>query len=227
MIVPHARPQKVICWDLDETIGSFRDYSDMRLTRGIRPLIEELSRDGIRNVITTAALKEHAEFVLDYFSLGSLFSGIFDRDAICDQNYNKSYGKVAEALGIGKADAEHRMIVIGNMMRDSPADLDLVFFYHPLGFHYDSFLTQRMLSLLSIQESSWSDAFSILMKKSGSRVAQHSFRGKIVSDSGLSYALGHARLDKPQPSSGNRIAAYAALPDEHLVYPVPGLENAA
>jgi hypothetical protein len=212
---------QVVCWDLDENIGSFRDYSDMRIMRGIRPLLERISLSGAQNVITTAASLEHAEYVLNYFALRQHFAEIFHRDIICDSNYNKYYSPVAQRLGIDMREAEHRMVVIGNLTRDSPADLDLVFFYHPFGFHYDSRVPESVLSMLSRPEASWSESFSLLMAQPGQAVLEPWFRGKFVSGSNPSFALGYARLGKPQPAFGNRMVTYSNLPGDYLVYPLP------
>lgn len=219
---------RVICWDLDETIGIFRDYGDMRIMRGIGPLLDRLSAEGATHVITTGAITEHAEYVLCSFSLRQHFDGIFARDRICDQDYNKYYHPVAEALGIPADEAGHRMLVIGNLARDSPADLDLVFFFHPLGFRYDQTIPESVLSMLSSHPDSWSAAYDLALMGAGSQIEDPGFLGKWIDGNGLQLALGRAIIPgKPQPSGGNRVITYHSLPGDRLVYPDYPLEQAA
>lgn len=211
---------RVICWDLDETIGFFRDYREMHVMRGIGPLLDRMSCSGARHVVTTAASREHAEYALGYFSLTRHFEGIFARDSICDADFNKFYAPVAESLGIAPDEAEHRILVIGNLPRDSPADLDIVFFFHPQGFRYDQSIPESVLSLLSQHPDSWSDAFNLALSGSGWPIEEPAFSGKWIEGGPLQLALGRALIpDKVQPQGGNRVITYSALPQESLVFP--------
>jgi hypothetical protein len=156
-----ARVGRYICWDLDETTGSFRDYRRMGLTRGLKPLLEGLSNLGIRHVITTAAWKEHAEYVLWQAGIRGLYEGIFDIHELCDPkdpDYNKFYSPVAARFGIRPEDAPDRMLVVGNMSHDAPADLDLTFLYNPQGSEYDATVYLKIITRLMAFSDSWASA---------------------------------------------------------------------
>jgi hypothetical protein len=153
---------RYICWDLDETTGSFRDYRRMGLTRGIGPLIEGLARLGIKHVITTAAWKEHAEYVLWQAGVRGLYEGIYDIHQICDKDYNKYYHPVAASLGISPEEAPDRILVVGNMSRDAPADLDLTFLYHPQGSVYDATVYLKIITRLLALSDSWASAHDVM-----------------------------------------------------------------
>ncbi|MFH0885349.1 MAG: HAD family hydrolase [Candidatus Micrarchaeota archaeon] len=168
---------RYICWDLDETTGSFRDYRRMGLTNGIGPLLEGLTRLGIKHVITTAAWKEHAEYVLWQAGIRDLYEDIFDVHQICDKNYNKYYRPVAASLGIQPEEAPERLIVIGNLERDAPADLDLTYLYHPEGSAYNAMVYLRILSRLIALSDSWADAHAAMQDQNRYSIPVPGFMG--------------------------------------------------
>jgi hypothetical protein len=150
-----AKP-RYICWDLDETLGCFRPPEDTAgpsrrgLTRGISTLLEERMEAGCRHVVTTAAEAAYAEASLEEFGIRGFFERVFDRHTVCDTRFNKHYLPVAEALGISGTDAPDRMIVVGNLAKDAPADSDIVFLYHPNAVRYDAGVISRTLSYLEL-----------------------------------------------------------------------------
>jgi hypothetical protein len=168
---------RYICWDLDETLGSFRDYGRMGLTRGIRPLLEGLSRAGIRHVVTTAAWREHAEYVLAAAGIRDFFDAVFAVDDICCNDYNKRYLPVAAHLGIPPAGAPDSILVIGNMAIDAPTDIDLAFIYHPHWSMYDASVLLSLLSQLRSLSGSWAEAHSMLSQSNALPLALGNFEG--------------------------------------------------
>ena len=133
---------RYVCWDLDETLGRLRPpegtglQRKRGLTRGIGKVLEERLSSGCGNVLTTAAEASYAESSLSEYGLRGFFDHIFDRSVICDARFNKSYLNVARALGIHEDDAGDRIIVVGNLAKDGPADTDIPFLYHPSAVEY-------------------------------------------------------------------------------------------
>src|SRR5512143_966874 len=148
-----AKP-RYICWDLDKTLGRF-DPTDASgqsakrgLTRGISTLLGDLQASGCRHVVTTAAELAYAENSLTEFGIRGCFDAVFDRSVICDARFNKHYLPVAGRLGLSTEEAVDRMIVIGNSMKDAPADSDIVFLYHPSAVDFDASPIRRTLDYL-------------------------------------------------------------------------------
>lgn len=203
------RRERYVCWDLDETLGSFRDYGKMQLTRGIAPLIERLSARDIGHVVTTAASREHAEYVLSHFGMRDYFEHVFDISMICDQNYNKYYCPVAGLLGIVPQEAPHRMLVVGNLIRDSPSDLDLVFMYRPDGHIFPASLVGDVLELMAGGKS-WAEYFEWL-SNAGKTVRNGVFCGSVSAD----LMAGRARFHKPQPPPGTRLLSHVWFDEKY------------
>lgn len=149
--------KRYICWDLDKTLGRFDAPEAGRrgLTRGIDVLLDDLLAQGFRHVVTTAAASEYAEGALAEFGIRGRFEAVFDRSVICDGRFNKHYLPVASRLGIGMEEAAERMIVIGNSMKDAPADSDIVFIYHPSATDFDAAVIRSTLGYLG-SFPSWS-----------------------------------------------------------------------
>jgi hypothetical protein len=201
-----------ICWDLDETLGCFRDYSRLRATPGIKPLLEGLRRAGLRHVVTTAGSAEHADYVLAASGMRQLFEGIFDYTRICDQHYNKYYGTVASSLGITPQEAPHMMLVVGNLERDAPADLDLTFIMHPLGAKYNSRVYLAAIGGLLTVSDSWAEAHSIMVDGS-SPIPMEYFDGGLVSVEEVRLAVGRSFWNPRPGKTSDRIVAVFDSPD--------------
>ncbi|MCI0503125.1 hypothetical protein L0Y65_00265 [Candidatus Micrarchaeota archaeon] len=204
---------RVICWDLDETTGSFRDYGRMRLTRGIKPLLEGLGGLGIRHVITTAASREHAETALGNFGVMGLYERIFDASEICDSVYNKYYAPVASFLGMGHQDAADRILVVGNLPRDAPADLDLTFLYHPEGSEFDAAVYMKIIGRLMHLSDSWAEAHALMAGQNTHSIAVSGFDGGQQFVEGIWVGVGrHLRNVRPEKPSDRVISVYS-VPD--------------
>lgn len=205
--------QRFICWDLDETTGSFRDYRRMGLTRGMEPLLEGLRAMGLRHVITTAALRQHAEFVLKNAGLLDLYDGIFDARDICDADYNKHYLPVAKRFGIPESDAPGRILCVGNLERDAPADLDLAFLHHPGGVESNAGVYLRIISRLMALSGSWAEAHAKLQAANTYQIPVRSFEGGQQFIDGIWVGVGRSlRNVSPGKPSDRIISVYSVPP---------------
>ena len=171
---------RVICWDLDDTcIGERGKSGKIQLTRGLMPQLEGLRRLGCRHVLTTAAIKSYAELMLRVFNVSRLFDKVFARNDICPrasvEDYNKHYGVVATDLGFSDSEAQHNILVLGNLARDAPTDMDLVFLLHPFGNSSHAAVFGRILATLIDRSDSWSDACESLI--SGCNGHHHAYPG--------------------------------------------------
>src|SRR5512135_1271442 len=166
---------RVICWDLDETLGRFRPpegngpHRNRGLTRGIRTILEEHLDSGCRHVVTTAAEASYAATTLDEFGITRYFDGIFDRSIICDGRFNKSYLSVASRFGVPPEEAPDRIIVVGNLAKDAPADSDIVFLYHPNAIDYEAGVLNDTLRYME-SFGSWKAAQEALALVSNPRI---------------------------------------------------------
>ncbi len=206
---------RYICWDLDETTGSFRDYRRMGLTRGLKPLLEGLSGLGIKHVITTAAWKEHAEYVLWQAGVRGLYDAIFDVHQICDQDYNKYYGPVAASLGIRPDEAPDRLLVVGNMSRDAPADLDLTFLYNPQGSVNDATVYLKIITRLMAFSDSWASAHEAMQDQNGYAMPVPGFEGgqQYIDDIWVGVGRYHRKVRPEKPT--DRIICVHSVPESY------------
>ncbi len=212
MRTPAARGQRYICWDLDETTGSFRDYSRLGLVRGMQPLLEGLRAMQVRHIITTAALRQHAEYVLGYAGLRDLYDGIFDAADICDSSFNKHYRPVARAIGIGESEAADRLLCVGNLERDAPADLDLAFLHHPSAVECDASVFLKIIARLMSLSPSWSEAHSILQGQNTYGIAVNAFEGGQQFIDGIWLGVGRHRHDRRPWKPSSRIISVYSVP---------------
>ncbi|MCI0503382.1 HAD family hydrolase [Candidatus Micrarchaeota archaeon] len=148
---------KLICWDLDETLGRFYGiYARMHgfdckradgLKPGIREALAELSALGFSHVVTTAAQEDEATAALSQAGLLGSFLRIFHESKILRGN-RKDYSVVAEAFGMGEGDFRKRAIVVGDII---PLDLpeNGVFIHEPDAPCYSADITKSIIRLIS------------------------------------------------------------------------------
>jgi len=155
--------KKVICWDLDETLGNFRriDYELMgkeapelerptSLRYGLTDLLSSLSSQGYEHVVTTSGTSDYAKEALQRTGLSSHFKDVFGRDVVSSYGGGKKYRPVADTVGLSYEQAVSDMIVIGDVPGDKPVDLDgLVFIEHRGCVYSDSSVTARILEKLN------------------------------------------------------------------------------
>lgn len=131
---------KTICWDLDETLGMFRNIISAR-SGGAFPnpedsyklrtdLIKTLNRmieKGYRHVITSSAKRDYSEKVVAAVCLDAYFEHIFGRNDVTEGVWGKQYLPVANMYRLEKEKARESMLVVANMPSDEPVDIDIVF----------------------------------------------------------------------------------------------------
>lgn len=144
--------EKVICWDMDETLGIFKPIvaelageevprtrfnSDLGLTPGIRELLSTWKNQGYHQVITTGAGQLYTEEVLRRSQLGRFMERVYtgtDWVTIKHDNgevYGKPYRRVGNEYGLSPDEMAHKMLVVGDDMLDLPVNVpDLVLMLH-------------------------------------------------------------------------------------------------
>jgi hypothetical protein len=128
----------VICWDFDHTLFGFQStapatvpavrdplFAGFGVRTGIEQTLERLGRQGYVSDITTGGSLEYVTRALEAAGAADLlrqFAHIFPRDAI-SVGTGKLYRPVAQAHGLSDEAASARVIVIGDLTDDEPADL--------------------------------------------------------------------------------------------------------
>ncbi len=129
-------PIGFIFFDMDETLGFFRNYdgsmnsegfpNGIFLRRYVKEILEKLNKDFIL-FLTTAATVNYTKSVLEYADLRKYFHRIFTRNDFVklenatDANkeaspggYEKHYGRIMKHFGISMQDAVHGLIIGDN-----------------------------------------------------------------------------------------------------------------
>ncbi len=162
--------QKIICWDLDETLGIFR-YGERTLRYNTKETLEFLSKKNYKHYIASAAVKSYIDDVLRSTEIEKFFSGIFDRDFI-KPNLNPKDGKLYSAIAIAEnlsqKEIEDRMIVVGNSNHDQPVDVNnLVFIQDARYEDSKSDIVRKIFEKLdNLDNSSFKKAFDKWYKSS-------------------------------------------------------------
>lgn len=154
--------RKVVCWDLDETLGNFRRIyhkeigerpcsldPENSLQYGLVDALKYLSSTGYEHVVTTATEKPLALKALEKSGIGVYFSHVFGPEVVSSGFGGKQYLDVAKTVGFCEEQAIESMIVIGNAYGDKPVDLDgLVFVEHKQSVLTDAAITTKIFSVL-------------------------------------------------------------------------------
>lgn len=155
--------KKVICWDLDETLGTFRriGYELMgkevpeferstSLRYGLTDLLSSLSSQGYKHFVTTSGTSDYANEALRRTGLSSHFKNVFGSDIVSSDGGGKQYRPVADSVGFSDEQAVSNMVVIGDAPGDKPVDLEgLVFVKHQGCVYTDSTVTAVLLEKLN------------------------------------------------------------------------------
>ena len=153
---------RIICWDLDETLGFFRDIISVRDKLGFpdpddsyvlrTDIVKTLNRmldKGYHHVVTSSAKLHYTEGIIEAVCLDTYFERIFGRKDVSDGIWGKKYLPAAEVYGLDEAEARSNMLVIANMAGDEPIDLDIVF------LHDERPLEESALVYYTIAERLW------------------------------------------------------------------------
>ncbi len=215
--------RRYICWDLDETLGAFRDYSNLSRRNGMKPLLEDLRGLGIGHVVTTAACREHAEYVLAACGIRHLFERIFPYTEICDRDYNKFYLPVASSLKIPASEEADRMLVMGDMWRDAPSDSGLTFFFQTYDHSFSSAIYREVITALMNESDSWADAHSRLQARNTHSMEFPLFVGGAQYVSGIGIGVGRIVLHRQTPQASNSVIMAVDVPDTFKADSEPAL----
>jgi hypothetical protein len=145
----YRAPTGVICWDFDHMLFSYQaaghaagdsPFAGFGARRGIEPALERLASLGYAHDITTGGSIVYVRRALTMVGEEGLlrhFAHIFPSEAIA-AGAGKCYRPVARAHGLTDGDAGARMIVVGDLADDEPADLaSVVLIRQPNGHRQD------------------------------------------------------------------------------------------
>src|SRR3989344_7027171 len=152
---------KVLCWDLDDTLGTFdavayekdRSYDlfvkpPIKVVYGMKDLLKTLSSLGYVNFVATNSVRSYAEEALNRAGIREYFSQIFDRFQVRDF-YGKIYGPVLRRVDFSDEDARRNMVIIGNNPTDQPVDIDgIVFIQDDSYVNFDAAITGKLIDEL-------------------------------------------------------------------------------
>lgn len=153
---------KVICWDLDETLGFFRDIVSVRnkerypnpddsytLRKDIIKTLHQMVRTGYHHVITSSAKLHYSEGIIEAVCLDAYFDHILGRQDVTDGIWGKKYLPVAELYHLNGGKISSNMLIIANMASDEPIDADIVF------LHDERALKESALVYETIADTLW------------------------------------------------------------------------
>lgn len=133
---------KVICWDLDETLGFFRNVVSVRnkerypgpedsytLRKDIIKTLNQMTKKGYHHIITSSAKLHYSEGIIAAVCLDAYFAHILGRQDVTDGMWGKKYMPAAELYQFSEDEASSNMLVIANMPGDEPIDIGVVFLY--------------------------------------------------------------------------------------------------
>jgi len=149
--------ERLICWDLDETLGYFRraeyDFLEalfrkkkwcrkpewfrkidpeklgqVTLTQNIKETLANLQEMGFVHVLTTGALDGYVPYLLERTGLSGFLDRTFTKKDVWDM-FGKKYLPVLDAYA-DRVERENVMIVGNDYSKDRPSDyLDIVMVY--------------------------------------------------------------------------------------------------
>ncbi|NYZ74499.1 hypothetical protein H0O00_05120 [Candidatus Micrarchaeota archaeon] len=168
--------EKLICWDLDETLGQFygiyariNGHQSSRrdvLRPGIREALHRLSVLGFTHVVTTVAPERQAHEALRASGLFDLFSGVFHEQMIL-RDGRKDYSVVAKSFGIPDEERRKRIISVGDIL-----ELDMhrggVSIWEPDSPYHSAGVTADFIKLMSESgDGNFWDGFRTIFSKAG------------------------------------------------------------
>ncbi len=183
--------RRLVCWDMDETLGSFKSGNKPVLTKGIQRVLQKLKDSGCNHVITTISTKGLAEQHMRRAGLISYFDGIFGLKDVLAAGRGKSYAKVASTMGI--TNPHHEMLIVGNNEMDVPVDVDSVFILHQKAIEYSAEVFFMLITELGKCDS-WAAGFSAMQSRTNETVLVPGFTGDLLDVDQISVGLGEMEL---------------------------------
>jgi hypothetical protein len=165
--------KKIMCWDMDETLGHFRPLAyeilgeevpnfldPTTLRHGIKQTLETLAQKGFVHYVTTSAPENIARNALTRTGISGSFEDVLGRDLVMGELWvrqdgysstigGKNYSEVAQKQGLTPEQASSQMITIGDRQTDRPLDLEgVVFLEQGACYHYDSAIVEQVVDEL-------------------------------------------------------------------------------
>ncbi len=117
---------KIVCWDLDGTIGKFdaleSSHGELWVREGIPQLLEKCQCEyNVTNVLTTNANRTYADLALSETGLQKFFDNVYDGSQIMDLE-GKRYSLVFNHYELNQRQYAQSALVIGNSVKDLPSD---------------------------------------------------------------------------------------------------------
>ena len=199
---------KIIFWDMDETLGFFRHFADYEkleevpknlasknlLKNGIEELLQELSADGFTHYITTSGIEEYAQIALNATGIRKYFNNVYARKKLCPElgfGYygDKDYTVPLKDMGISIERAKSDVLIIGNSKSDVPFNIkEIVSIIDTMNWQHRAELTKKLIYILTDKGSGdFNQGFHKLYsesKKIGPWAKHLSDRGKISLEEG-------------------------------------------
>jgi hypothetical protein len=133
---------RVICWDLDETLGFFREIVSVRdrlnfpdpddsyvLRTDILKTLNRFMERGYRHTVTSSATLRYTEGIIEAVCLDAYFDRVFGRKDVTEGIWGKKYFPAAEHFNMNEHEARSNMLAIANLGSDEPTDIDVVFIH--------------------------------------------------------------------------------------------------
>jgi len=164
------KPETVIVWDLDGTLGLFsslpaHDSSSEPITvllrQGLANALRDLSAAGVVHTVLTLASPVYAEVVLRGTGLRSFFWRVEGQG----QRYKGDAAGIGAALGLSAADLPHRMLFVGDHpCNDQPTDPRVLFHFEPQALARPAQQLARLIQhLLNQGQGSFQRGFESLL----------------------------------------------------------------
>lgn len=155
-----------VCFDLHHTLLK----PDFHLRPGTRELFEKLGNEGRRIILTTTGGGPHLQEIMRVTGLQGHFAQVFEGSQI-NVGMGKLYAPAAASLGLSAKEAPHKMIAIGDLLDDQPADIPIVFIQHPGGYRFDASLLYHVIHrLLEAGNNSFINGFTNILRDRGASV---------------------------------------------------------
>ena len=163
------KPETVIVWDLDGTLGHFssmpiRESSEritVLLRHGLADALRDLSAAGIVHTVLTMATPLYAEMVLRGTGIRPFFRMVEGQG----QRYKGDAAGIGTALGLSDEELPHRMLFIGDHpYNDAPRDRRVLFHFEPQAMSRSARdVAHLVFHLLNVGQGSFQRGFESLL----------------------------------------------------------------
>jgi len=171
-----------IGYDLDNTLGTFTRLrpdtpkgtpEELGVRPNLIPLLNEVTRRGGLNMVTTGGTLEYAHRVLRQTDLAPYFHEVFGKDDT-DAGHGKNYTAVRRSLGLTELEEAEKLLVTGDIRYDQPAQNESVFVWHPDGYQFDASVLHKVIfNLFDTGNGNFQQGFHVLYDQSERRRAMY------------------------------------------------------